>query len=164
MDPPSLWHNNGNETFTDHRPLSGLSPEGDRHGAAWGDYDNDGDMDFFITLGAERGKTLGGKTDQLYPNDGGGAFTDVTMPEGVRNAAGRGRSANWVDFENDGNLDLFLKNAKTPNALYRNNGDGTFTEVAGPAGIADAPGEVSAWADYDGDGYMDLFVTSAAKD
>ena len=43
MDPPSLWHNNGNETFTDHRPLSGLSPGGDRHGAAWGDYDNDGD-------------------------------------------------------------------------------------------------------------------------
>jgi hypothetical protein len=162
--PPSLWHNNGDATFTDYRPLTGIPPEGDRHGAAWGDYDNDGDMDLFITLGAERGNTVGGKIDQLYRNDGGGAFTDVTTTAGVRNAAGRGRSVNWVDFNNDGKLDLFLKNSKTANALYRNNGDGTFTEVASSAGLADAPGEVSAWADYDGDGYMDLFITSAAKD
>jgi hypothetical protein len=164
MEVPSLWHNNGNGTFTDYRPFSGISTDGDRHGAAWGDYNNDGDPDLFITIGAKRGQTVGTKSDQLYRNDGGGAFTDVTALAGVVNADGRGRGVNWVDFDNDGNLDLFLKNSKTPNALYRNNGNGTFTEVAHSAGIADAPGEVSAWADYDGDGYMDLVITSAAKD
>jgi hypothetical protein len=52
-----------------------------------------------------------------------------------------------VDFNNDGYLDLFIKNWQTPNVLYRNNGDGTFTDVASSAGIADAPGQVSSWAD-----------------
>jgi hypothetical protein len=161
---PSLFHNNGSGTFTDLRPLSGIPADGDRHGAAWGDYDNDGKLDLFITDGAERGKGLGHKTDQLYRNDGGGAFTDVTGAAGVANAFGRGRAVNWVDVNNDGHLDLFIKNHSSPNALYRNNGDGTFTDVADSAGIADAPGDVSAWADYDGDGHIDVAITSAAND
>ena len=71
---------------------------------------------------------------------------------------------NWIDFNNDGLLDLFVKNYQSPNALYRNNGDGTFTDVASHAGIAESPGQVSSWADYNKDGYMDVFITSGAKD
>jgi hypothetical protein len=163
-NPPSLFRNNGDRTFTDIRPGSGITSSGDRHGAAWGDYDNDGKPDLFITIGADRGSDVGNKTDQLYRNNGDGTFTDVTTLAGVDNRFGRGRSVNWVDFNNDGCLDLFVKNHESPNVLYRNNCDGTFTDIAASAGIVDAPGDVSSWADYDNDGYMDLFVTSAAKD
>jgi ASPIC and UnbV/FG-GAP-like repeat len=162
--PPSLFRNNGNGTFTDIRAVSGITSNGDRHGAAWGDYNNDGNLDLFITIGGDHGNAVGTKTDQLYRNNGNGTFTDVTALSGVDNHFGRGRSVNWVDFNNDGYLDLFIKNWQTPNVLYRNNGDGTFTDVASSAGIADAPGQVSSWADYDNDGYMDLFITSGAKD
>jgi hypothetical protein len=162
--PPALFRNDGDGSFADIRPTSGIARNGDRHGAAWGDYDNDGDLDLFITIGADQGKTVGSKTDQLYRNEGHGVFTDVTALAGVANSLGRGRSVNWVDFDKDGYLDLFVKNHQTPNVLYRNNGDGTFTDVAVAAGIADAPGDVSAWTDYDHDGDMDLFITAAAKD
>jgi hypothetical protein len=161
---PSLYRNNGDGTFTDVRPASGITSSGDRHGAAWGDYDNDGNLDLFITIGADHGNTVGAKTDQLYRNNGDGTFTDVTTLAGVANSFGRGRSVNWVDFNNDGLLDLFLKNYQSPNVLYRNNGDGTFTDVASFAGLADAPGQVSSWTDYNNDGYMDVFIGSAGKD
>ena len=141
----------GHGTFVDIFAKAGMSPQGDRHGAAWGDFDNDGDQDLFITLGAARGKTLGVKTDQLYRNEGGGYFLNVTTLGGVANASGRGRSVNWVDVDNDGYLDIFVKNTQTRNVLYHNNQDGTFTDTAAAAGIADAPGTVSAWADYDSD-------------
>jgi hypothetical protein len=157
---PSLFRNNGNGTFSDRRAASGITARGDRHGAAWGDYDNDGRPDLFITLGAERGRSIGRKTDQLYRNVGNGRFVDVTSLAGVGNASGRGRSVSWLDFDNDGHLDLFLKNHKTANVLYRNNGNGTFTDVTGAAGLATAPGTIAGWADYDKDGFMDLVVTA----
>ncbi|MGH8071177.1 MAG: CRTAC1 family protein [Candidatus Entotheonellia bacterium] len=163
-DMPSLFQNNGNGTFIDIRSESGISTELDRHGAAWGDYDNDGNVDLFITVGAARGEKTGEKTDQLYKNDGTGIVTDVTAAAGVINASGRGRSVNWVDFNSDGYLDLFVKNSKTPNVLYQNNGDGTFTDVAVRAEVANAPGDVSSWADFNADGYPDLFITSGASD
>ncbi len=159
---PSLFHNNDDGTFTDVIQQSGIASTGDAHGSAWGDYDNDGNTDLFITIGAARGKTVGSKKDQLYHNDGYGHFTDVTDIAGVANELGRGRSVNWVDFNNDGHLDLFVKNYKTKNVLYQNKGDGTFTDVASSAGIAAAPGEISSWADYDNDGDMDLFITGVS--
>jgi hypothetical protein len=163
-DIPSLLQNNGDGSFVDIRSQAGLSTGSDRHGAAWGDYDNDGNLDLFITLGAARGTTVGEKTDQLYKSNGKGFFTDMTMIAGVINASGRGRSVNWVDFNNDGYLDLFVKNSKTPNVLYKNNGDGTFTDAAVSAGIAHTPGSVSSWADFNEDGSLDLFITSGASD
>lgn len=163
-DKPSLLYNNGGGTFTDSILTSEIALNGDKHGVGIADYDNDGNIDIFITTGGRRGDTVGNKKDQLYRNDGSGHFTDVTDSAGVANAFGRGRSVNWVDYNNDGHLDLFIKNHETLNVLYRNNGVGTFTDVAQPAGIANAKGEVSTWIDYDKDGDMDLFITSAAKD
>ncbi|HKY76568.1 MAG TPA: VCBS repeat-containing protein, partial [Acidimicrobiia bacterium] len=160
--PPSLLRNLGNGTFAKARPGSGIPAVGDRHGAAWGDFDNDGLPDLFVTIGAERATALGVKADQLYRNEGGGRFTDVAAAAGVENRFGRGRSANWVDYDRDGRLDLFVKNFATPNALFRNNGDGTFTDVAAEAGLAGVPGTISSWADYDKDGYPDLLVTGPA--
>ena len=164
QNAPSLFRNNGDGTFTDVRSEMGITSSGDRHGAAWGDYDNDGNLDLFITLGANRGNNVGKKSDQLYRSNGDGTYSDVTVLAGVANSFGRGRSVNWIDFNNDGLLDLFVKNAQSLNVLYRNNGDGTFTDVASLAGLAEAPGEVSSWADYNNDGYMDLFITLGAKD
>ena len=163
-NPSSMFRNNGNGTFTDIRQTSGITSSGDRHGAAWGDYNNDGYLDLFITIGADRGSDIGNKQDQLYKNNGNETFTDVTISTGTDNRFGRGRSVNWVDFNNDGNLDLFVKNHQSQNVLFLNNGNGTFTDVATSAGIADAPGDVSSWADYNNDGYMDLFITSGAVD
>ncbi|GEM_PF-1152629 len=163
-NPPSFFGNNGDGSFTDLQLLSGITSEGDRHGAGWGDYDNDGDQDLFISLGAGRGSTVGSKTDQLYRNEGNGVFTDITTLAGVDNAFGRGRSVNWIDYNNDGELDLFVKNAGGgANKLYENNGDSTFTDVASNAGISEALRSNSSWADFDNDGDMDLFITGVAK-
>ena len=82
-ETPFLFRNNGDGTFTDVRSATGITSSGDRHGAAWGDYDNDGNLDLFITIGADHGTTVGEKTDQLYRSNGDGTFTDVTVPAGV---------------------------------------------------------------------------------
>jgi hypothetical protein len=156
---PTLLQNNGDESFTDVWTTSGIACCGDRHGAAWGDYDNDGDLDLHITVGGGRGETLGEKKDQLYRNDGNGRFTDVTEIAGVANILGRGRSVNWVDVNRDGYLDLFLKNFETPNGLYLNNDNSTFTAVHLPDALANAVGSISSWVDYDRDGDVDLLIT-----
>src|SRR5262245_10793613 len=127
--PPFLFKNEGNLNFTEVSTMSNIIAHDDFHGAAWGDYDNDGNADLFITVGADRGGMVGKKKDILYHNDGQGNFTNITDLAGVANSFGRGRSVNWVDYNNDGYLDLFLKNHKTPNILYKNNGNGNFTDV-----------------------------------
>lgn len=161
---PSVFENNGNETFTDIRASSGITRSGDRHGASFGDFDSDGDLDLFITLGGNMGNPQN-KTDQLYRNDGNSDFTDITATAGVSNVLGRGRSVNWVDFNNDGELDLFLNNlidSTSRNVLYENIEDGTFTDVTSSSGLSDAEGPKSSFADYDNDGDMDVFFAGAA--
>jgi hypothetical protein len=159
---PNVFLNNGNSTFTDIQTISGIPalpfPVGDRHGAAWGDYLGNGLLDLFITVGGDQGNPPPGKTDMLYKNNGNNTFTDVTAAAGVQNSLGRGRSPNWVDFNNDGLLDLYVQNFQTANVLYQNNGNGTFTNVATAAGIASITGTVASWIDYNNDGCMDLFV------
>lgn len=125
--------------------------------SAWADYDRDGYVDFYL---ANYDSTqFGGKPDRLYHNNGDGTFTDVTgsaIPIDYQ----CGRGVEWVDYNNDGNPDIYVSNYRLqPNFLYRNSGNGTFTNVAGSVGVAGAYHSYgSAWGDYDNDGDFDLIM------
>ena len=127
---------------------------GSGHGAAWGDYDNDGDLDLFIA-------NNNNEYNVLYRNNGDGTFTDVSAAAGLHNRLGFGTGANWLDYDLDGWLDIFVVHRDDENALYHNNGDGTFTEVGPASGMADAgDSDGSAVGDYDNDGDPDVYVVS----
>ena len=163
--PPSLFRNNGDGTFHDITSDSGIKMVGDQHGCAIGDYDNDGDQDIYVTIGAQKGKELG--SNRLYQNNGKGKFADVAFKAGVTDPKGRGRSASWVDYNNDGYLDLFVANNErkdAPSVLFKNNGNGTFSNVSAESGlnIVDSLGEAS-WVDYKNDGFMDLTTVSSRR-
>jgi hypothetical protein len=158
----NLYRNNGDGTFTDVSVRSGLDTAINPFIITVGDYNNDGYADLFITrLGFYAGEA------QLFRNNGDGTFTDVTVDAGLK-MWGPGFSASWVDYDRDGNLDLFVANniggmfdRKTPNRLFHNNGDGTFTEVTEEAGLSTTwPTIGSAWGDYNDDGYPDLFLSN----
>jgi hypothetical protein len=122
-------------------------------GAAWGDYDNDGWLDLYVT------DYMG--TSHLYRNNRDGTFTDVAGRAGVAHPPRHTTSATFVDYDNDGWLDLYVGVAYGPNVLYHNNRDGTFTDVTAHSGLGDSGRTLStAWADYDGDGYLDVFVAN----
>jgi hypothetical protein len=142
---------------------SGASPEKRMvetfgSGVAWIDYDNDGFQDLFFVNGAP------GSSNALYHNNHDGTFSDVTARAGVAGNSG-GRFKTGVaagDFDNDGYLDLYVT-AFGPNTLYRNNRDGTFSDVTAAAGVAGDPAEWSTstgFFDYDRDGYLDLYVVN----
>ena len=163
--PPSLFKNNGDGTFSDISRKSGIARWGDLHGCAIGDYDNDGDQDIYVTVGAQKGRGRG--SNRLYQNDGHGRFVDVASKAGVTNHRGRGRAASWVDYNNDGYLDLFVANRKrddAPSVLFENNHDGTFSDVSVDAGLNIVDNLVEAsWVDYNIDGFMDLTITIYRK-
>ena len=193
--PNVLYHNNGDGTFTDVTNRAGVGDKRWSTGSAWGDYDKDGDLDLYVsnyldfeTLYKRKDKSLQpiiwrgikvmagprglkGAADVLYRNNGDGTFTDVTRQAGVVDyQKGYGFSVVFGDYDNDGDLDLYIANDSTPNYLYQNNGDGTFTEVALIAGVAynedgrEQAGMGVAYGDYDNDGYMDIFVTNFSDD
>jgi hypothetical protein len=158
--PPGLFHNNGDGTFTDIVELTDLNYSLDRHGVAWGDYDNDGDQDLIIAVGAR-----GGTSDipaELYRNDGHSDFVDIAEEAGVSDDLARGRSVSWADYDRNGDLDFFAANQsreEAPNRLWRNNGDGTFTNVAAEAGVETSLQVFAGgFVDYDRDGWPDIFV------
>jgi len=159
--PPYLYQHNGNGTFTDIRPISGLKPGGDRHGSAWVDFDNDGDLDLSITKGARHGHAFGTKQDELYQNLGASQFTNIAEAAGVTNTFGRGRSVAWGDYNNDGHPDLLLGNLKTDLVLLKNNGDGTFLDITVQAGLGGLKYNECAFADYNNDGFPDIFCTNS---
>ena len=139
------------QTFAD--ATSGpLGDSSDSRGAAWGDYDGDGDHDLYIINH--------GQANRLLRNDGGGVFTDVSSPP--VDDAGAGNGAAWADYDNDGDLDLYLANENQANHLYRNDGGGTFSDVT--TSPLDEPGHSVgvSWADYDHDGLVDLYVVDGA--
>ena len=132
------------------------------------DYDNDGDSDILVLRGAwleERGR----HPNSLLRNDGSGRFTDVTFAAGLGDRHYPTQTAAWADYDNDGDLDLYVGNEDNdygfPGQLFRNNGDGTFTDVAKQAGVENNRYAKSvAWGDYDGDRYPDLYVSNYHSD
>jgi hypothetical protein len=159
----SLYRNNGDGTFTDISTGSGLDRCVYSFGLAVGDYDNNGLPDLFVSgLGFFDGQGM------LMRNNGDGTFTDVTKEAGL-GMWGPAFTATWVDYDGDGYLDLFvvntlggLFNRKTPNRLYHNNGDGTFTDVTAEAGLQTVwPTIGTTWGDFSNNGRPDLFISNA---
>ena len=151
-----LYRNNGNGTFTDVAASAGVAQTGNGQGVSWADYDSDGDLDVFLTNNQT--------ANFLYQNNNDGTFTDQAATAGVQDPANQGNAAPWADVDGDGDLDIYLANGNThPNRLYLNNGTGTFTDVAGLAGVADVNGNSgAAWLDFDEDGDPDIYVSSSA--
>ena len=182
--PNVLYRNNGDGTFTDLTEEAGVGDTRWGTGAAFGDYDNDGDLDLYVPNYiehdldklAEDQKTsmqygqsvprilnphsFEPQDNVLYHNNGDGTFTDVTAELGVESHGGRSLQAIFADFDLDGDLELYVANDLSPNFLYRNNGDGTFTDVSDASWAADFRGSMGlATGDYDGDGDLDLFMS-----
>ena len=135
-------------TFSDITSQSGLPLPQNPKGAVWFDYDLDGNDDLFIASYGE---------DMLYRNDGNFSFSDVTSEAGIEDIFSDAAQA--ADFDNDGDLDLYVISFVNPNLLYRNRGDGTFEEIAEAAGVGIETGSQGAvWGDYDRDGNLDLLV------
>ena len=178
-----LYHNNGDGTFTDVSERAGVANRGGfGMGAAWGDYDNDGFLDLYVT---NFGRSV------LYHNNGNGTFSDVTDRAGVANHRWAATPL-WFDYDNDGRLDLYVSNyvnykvaaqdtrasqwsginvplalnpsafGPVPNRLYHNNGDGTFTDVAVRLGVADPEGRTlcANFSDFAFRGHPDLFLAN----
>jgi len=149
----SLLRNNGDGTFTDVTAASGLGRVlTGTQAAAWTDVDNDGFLDLFV--GNENGPA------QLFHNNHDGTFIDIAAKAGV-DARGFNKGVTAGDYDNDGWPDLYVSNLGGSNLLYRNNHDGTFTELGRGAAVP-GPGQgFPTWFfDYDNDGYLDLFVGS----
>ena len=165
VGPNTLYRNNGDGTFS-VSPLNEqvALPEHYSGGASWADTDNDGWPDLLV---------LGREADVLFHNDGGQGFSDVTAVSGVGDTYAS-KTASWADYDNDGWLDLYVANwgcvprcARTPGStgepdqLYRNNGDGTFSNVSALLGGKNGGGGfVARWLDYDNDGDLDIYLVN----
>ncbi len=174
----ALYRNEGNGRWTDVTEQAGVGDTSYGMAAAAGDIDNDGDADLYI---ANFGN------DTLYRNNGDGTFTDITKAAGIDNPLW-GIAAVYLDFDIDGDLDIFVVNylvyelsmpittyrgivgyghprsyEGTPDVLYRNNGDGTFTNIAEAAGVtnpSEGRGMAAIACDYDHDGFSDVYVAN----
>ncbi len=179
-----LYHNNGDGTFTDVTDKAGVAGSGWCAGACFVDYDRDGRLDLIVTrylawdfasnvyCGEHRpGYRAYCSPDQfrpathlVYHNNGDGTFTDVSKQCGIASSPGKGLGIAVNDFDRDGWPDIFVANDTFPEQLFRNNRDGTFTEMALAKGLGyDQDGKVFAgmgadFADYDNDGWPDVFV------
>ncbi len=145
--------------------------EGTGAGACFFDYDNDGWQDLYFVTGTwtrnvsdNEGRALRGKlSNRLYRNRRDGTFADVTEAAGVGGKGIFSSGCVAADYDNDGDVDLHVLNYG-PDLLYRNNGDGTFTDVSKPSGLDDPRwGLHAAWFDYNGDGYLDVYVANYLK-
>ncbi|MBA3962946.1 MAG: VCBS repeat-containing protein [Chthoniobacterales bacterium] len=177
---PFVYLNNKNGTFADIRSTAGLvqaDPDNrDWLGFAFGDYDGDGNLDFFAAEPPFQSGQGDGRAPSstvptraiLYKGKGDGTFVYTSGVAGLETSRNYGECGFFVDYDNDGKLDLFVKNIATTvdggvNVLYHNNGDGTFTQVANAAGLATAThgvteGTICSFADYDNDGRMDVVI------
>jgi tetratricopeptide (TPR) repeat protein len=160
-EPLHYFHNNGDGTFSDRTAWAGLSKQLGGLNLIQADYNNDGCMDILVLRGAWELPMR----KSLLRNNCDGTFTDVTAEAGLANPATSTQTAAWADFDNDGNIDLFVGNENAPSQLFHNNGDGTFTDVAHHAGVdrvAFTKGVVAG--DYDNDGYPDFYVSNGGDE
>ncbi len=151
-----LYRNNRNGTFTQITGGNIVTDGGSSIGGTWGDYDNDGDADLFVA-------NRQGENNFLYRNEGNGAFTKI-MTGNIVTDGGNSNSSSWVDFDNDGDLDLYVINFNEADFLYRNDGAGTFTRITTGPPVTDISFSISGvWADYDNDGDQDLFISNGGN-
>jgi hypothetical protein len=154
------FRNRGDGHFDDRTEEAGLAGIYGGLNIIQTDYDNDGDLDVFVMRGGWLGKA-GRHPNSLLQNDGHGRFTDVTFAAGLAEIHFPTQTAAWADFDNDGDLDLYVGNEAYPNQLFRNSGDGHFEDVAIEMGVADRSyTKAVVWGDYDGDGFPDLYVSN----
>lgn len=190
--PNSLYRNNGNGTFTDVTASAGVAGGPTEWSTSTGffDADRDGDLDLYVVnyldyrrdnnpyCGHQREgyrmycqpTQFDGVPDRLFRNNGNGTFTDVSTAAGIANPAGKGLGVAFCDFDQDADVDIYIANDMVRNFLYRNNGDGTFRDVAYGAGVGfDTNGKPQAGmgtdcADVDGNGLPDIFVTNFSEE
>ncbi len=181
----SLYHNNGNGTFTDVTSPAGVAAGGWSVSAAFLDYDNDGRLDLFVSRYLDydlarnimcgtpfhsycRPDKYQGTTNVLYHNEGGGRFRDVSEASGIGSVVGKGMGVAVGDYDGDGFPDIFVSNDLMEQYLFHNQGDGTFQERGLEAGVALSDdgkpfsGMGAVFADYDNDGLPDIAVTNLA--
>ena len=186
----TLYHNNGDGTFTDVTARAGVGASGWSASAGFFDADNDGRLDLFVTRYVdwtfEPNRYCGEKkpgyraychpdnydavTNLLYHNNGDGTFTDVSARAGIAAASGKGLGVAFADYDDDGFTDVFVANDSVQSFLFHNNGNGTFTELGLLAGVGfNEDGKTFAgmgvdFADYDNDGRPDLVVTDLSNE
>ena len=186
----TLYHNNGDGTFTDVTGKAGVAGGGWSASAGFFDYDNDGKLDLFVTryinwsfksnryCGEHRPglrsychpDNYEGMTNILYHNNGDGTFTDVSVKAGIANPNGKGLGVSFADYDGDGFTDIFVANDSVQCFLYHNNGNGTFTEVGLMAGVGyNEDGKTFAgmgtdFSDFDNDGLPDIIVTDLSNE
>ena len=155
--PNSLLKNNGDGTFTDVTFEAGLAEKNfPTQTSGWADYDLDGDLDLLI--GNERCGVH--SPTQLFRNNGDGTFTDVAREAKVDKETWT-KAVAWGDFNNDRYPDFYVSSLDHRNRLFKNNGDGTFTDVAETMGVTEPLASFPTWFwDFDNDGKLDLFVAS----
>ncbi len=163
--PHKLYRNRSDGTFVDIAEQAGIADPLGGWSALWVDYDNDGDGDLFVT----RDGFSGLSRNTLFRNRGDGTFADVTDAVGLGEVSDSFCAA-WGDYDNDGRVDLYIGNGiaqkGAPNALYRNNLDGPFSDVTRAAGVANGLGATIgvSWGDYDNDGWLDLYAANNGMD
>jgi hypothetical protein len=188
--PSILYRNNGDGTFTDVTQEAGVKNGLYATSAAWADYDNDGRLDLFVAnyvdftmddekfCGNVRTKrrsychpdAYGGLPDVLFHNEGNGRFKEVARSSGIWDPDGKGLGVVWFDYDADGDEDLYVANDATINTLYRNDGNGRFTDITLLAGVCCSEdgkpesGMGTDAGDLDGDGWQDLFVTNLSNE
>lgn len=183
----TLYHNNGNGTFTDVTEKAGVAGGGWHVSAGFFDFDNDGRLDLFVTRYMEwdmrHSKMCGGAwktycppaefpstTNFLYRNRGDGTFEDVSLKSGITAKKGRALGVSFADYDDDGFTDIFVANDGMQQYLFHNNGNGTFTECALESGAAlsadgkPLSGMGTVFQDYDNDGRPDVLVTELPRE